>query len=78
MFKVTFDELSKACKLIQTYIIGYKSEEFIKQKREYGDCLQGNKMVNWVVEECRYVIREDAVGMWQALLEVKLIIDGKF
>lgn len=52
-----------------------KFDQCGKETSEYGKCLIGKELVNWTVEECN-TTRIDAVGSWQALLEVEFLENG--
>ena len=46
--------------------------------RTYRRCMVGTEMVDWLMQQCSLVhSRNQAVGMWQALVEEGVIVHGK-
>ncbi|KAK2144439.1 hypothetical protein LSH36_757g01001 [Paralvinella palmiformis] len=72
------EELERAGHVIRTVILAHSPHMIRDRKyhlRTYRRCLVGNEMVDWLLQHGAIVhSRNQAVGMWQALLEEGVII----
>ena len=75
------EKLERAGHVLRTILLARSPHTIRDRKyhlRTYRRCLVGTEMVDWLVQQGAVVhSRNQAVGMWQALLEEGVIVHGK-
>ena len=78
--QVPSEQLLRAGDVLRTVVLT-RAPHMIRDRtfhqRTYRRCLVGTEMVDWLEQHAIVTSRQQAVGMWQALLEEGVIVHGK-
>ena len=79
-FQMPSQKLSKAANILRVMVLT-RAPHMIRDRkyhlRTYRRCMVGTEMVDWLLQQSTLVYsRNQAVGIWQALLEEGLIVHG--
>lgn len=74
-------KLSRAANILRAMILS-RAPHMIRDRkyhlRTYRRCMVGTEMVDWLLQQSTLVYsRNQAVGIWQALLEEGLVVHGE-